>query len=261
MRSRSAVLLIADVRARCDELTSNGQQPFITDGEILEWLNQAWAELYDLLIKTGEHYFLKQQTYTSLNGVTDYPLPDDWYKTVGVDLLVGGFWQNAHRFQFERRNDYQTVTGDWTWPVDVFFDIWGQALHFMPVPNGLYPVRHWYYPIAQRMTLNDGSSPPGSASSIDGVNGWEQFAIDWAARKCAQRDENLDLADSIGQDMAAKRDHIIKMASTRNVGEAPTTRIVRGRQGTIGPNRWWRWRRRPKASRVRSSAHRKKARK
>ena len=241
MRSRSAYDLINDVRSRCDEKTLNGQTSFITDDEILEWLNQAWAELYDFLIKTGEHYYLRQQNYTSINGVTDYPLPDDHYKTVGVDVLVGGFWQNAHRFQFERRNDYQTVTGDWTWPVDIYFDIWGQNLHFMPVPNGLYPVRHFYNPAPFRMTLNDGATPPGSASRVDGVSGWEQYAIDWAAQKCAERDENTDLSAMFGAAMAAKRAHIISMASTRNVGEAPVTRIVRGRQGSVGPSRWWRW--------------------
>ena len=249
MRSRSAWNLIQDVRSRSDQITSNGQLAYITDDEILEWINQAWAELYDYLIKTGEHYYIRQQNYISINGVTDYPVPEDHYKTVGVDVQVGGFWQNAHRFQFERRNDYQTVTGDWTWPVDIFFDIWGQNLHFMPVPNGLYPVRHFYYPAPFRMTLNDGTEAQcpdgtpqgGKASTIDGVSGWEQYAIDWAAQKCAERDENMDLSQMFGAALAQKREHIIKMASTRNVGEAPVTRIVRGRQGTIGPNRWWRW--------------------
>jgi hypothetical protein len=241
MRSRSAYDLINDVRARCDQQTLNGQTAYITDQSILEWLNQAWAELYDLLSKTGEHYYLRQQNITALNGCTDYPLPDDWYKTVGVDILVGGFWQNCHRMQFERRNDYQTVTGDWTWPVDVFYDLWGPNLHFIPVPNGLYPIRHWYYPAPYRMTLSDGGSPPGSASMIDGVSGWEQYAIDWAAQKCAERDENMDLSQMLGIAMGAKRQHIITMASSRNPGEAPVTRIVRGRQGTVGPNRWWRW--------------------
>ena len=70
MRSRSAYDLIGDVRSRSDQQTLNGQVAYITDAEILEWLNQAWAELYDLLTKTGEHYYLKQQNFQSVNGVT-----------------------------------------------------------------------------------------------------------------------------------------------------------------------------------------------
>ena len=241
MRSRSAYDLIGDVRSRSDQQTLNGQVAYITDAEILEWLNQAWAELYDLLTKTGEHYYLKQQNFQSVNGVTSQPLPDDHYKTMGVDVLVGGFWQAAHRFQFERRNDFQTVTGDWTWPVDIYYDLWGQALQFMPVPNGLYPVRHWYYPIPFRMTLDDGGTPPGSVSNVDGVSGWEQYAIDWAAQKCAERDENTDLSGMLGAAIERKKAHILKMASTRNPGEAPQTRIVRGRQSSVGLQRWWRW--------------------
>lgn len=241
MRSRSAVDLISDVRSRSDQKTLNGQLAYITDAEILEWLNQAWAELYDLLTKTGEHYYLRQDNFLAVNGVQDYPLPDGWYKTVLVGVLVGGIWENAHREQFERSNDWQTISGSWSWPMDVRYDLWGQNLHFMRQPDVNYQVRHWYYPIPFRLTLNDGATPPGSASCIDGVSGWEQYAIDWAAAKCATRDENVDLYQMLKADMTEKRVHILTMASTRNPGSAPTTKIIRGRQAVPNMGRFWRW--------------------
>lgn len=241
MRSRSAFDLINDVRSRSDQKTLNGQTAYITDAEILEWLNQAWAELYDLLTKTGEHYYLRQQNFQAVAGVTDYPLPDDHLKTEGVHVLIGGIWEMAHRSQFSRALDYQLVTGSWSWPVDVHYDLWGQNLHFMRPADQNYSIRHWYTPIPFRMTLSDGASPAGSASSIDGVSGWEQYAIDWAAQKCAERDENAELAAMLEKASDKKKAHIVTMSSTRVPGDAPMTRIVRGRNGPMPNGRWWRW--------------------
>lgn len=242
MRVRSAVQLVSDVRLRSDQTTTAGQVPFIDDGTILEWINQGWARLYDKLVKTGEQYFLYSTIITTNNGQMDYQLPPDFYKGMGVDIMIGGYWSPAHRFNFEQRNDYQNVTGDWTWPVFIYYDFWGQQLHFIPTPNGQYPVRLWYVPVSARMTLNDNANPPGSLSNIDGINGWEDYCIDWAAKKCAQRDENFDLANSLHQDMLETEAHILSMATSRNPGEAPKARIIRGRLWSPGmPRRWWGW--------------------
>ncbi len=156
--------------------------------------------------------------------------------------MIGGYWSPAHRFHFEQRNDYQNVTGDWTWPVFIYYDFWQNSLHFIPTPNGQYPVRLWYVPTAQRMTLNDGGNPAGSLSVMDGINGWEEYVIDWAAKKCAQRDENFDLANSLLADLKETEAHILSMASSRNPTEAPRTRVIRGRLWSPGvPRRWWGW--------------------
>ena len=208
MRTRSAVNLIADVRVRCDQVTSYGATPFIADADILEWLNQAWADLYDHLVKAGEHYYLSQDNFTTTSADV-YPLPADHYKTMGVSVQNNGYYSPIHRFQFEQRDGYipQIVAG--------------------------IGIRHFYYPVAQRMTLQDGAN--GANSFIDGVNGWELYCIDWAAKKCAERDENGDLATMLAGDIGQTLQRIVSMCSTRNVGEAPKTRIVRGRRGTGAP--------------------------
>lgn len=237
MRTRSAFDLINDVRVRCDQVATAGQVPYIDDATILEWLNQAWADLYDHLVKSGEHYYLKRDVYVTGPAVDSYPLPTDHYKTVGVSVQVNGAWEPAHRFQFERRDDMTQFGGGaiWVWPFNLHYDLWGQNMQWREMPNGGYSVRHFYYPTAARMTLSDGANPPGSGSFIDGVNGWELYVIDWAAKKCAERDENADLAAMFGGDIAQSLARIVSMSSTRNPGEAPRTRIVRGRGGGRGP--------------------------
>lgn len=207
MRTRSAFNLINDVRVRSDQLTSNGATSFIDDPTILEWLNQAWADLYDHLIKSGEHYYLRQDDFVTTTKDL-YPLPADHYKTMGVSVQNNGYFQPIHRFQFEQRDGY------------------------IPQIQAGFNVRHFFYPVAQRMTLSDGGSPAGSNSFIDGVNGWELYVIDWAAKKCAERDENADLAAMLGADIGMTLQRIVSMCTSRNVGEAPRTRIVRGRGAT-----------------------------
>lgn len=208
MRTRSAYNLIADVRSRSDQVTSYGAVPFIQDSEILEWLNQAWADMYDHLIKSGEHYYLRQDDFVTTTSDV-YPLPADHYKTMGVSVQTNGYYVPIHRFQFEQRDGYQ------------------------PQIVAGVPVRHMFYPVAQRMTLSDGASPAGSGSFIDGVNGWEIYCVDWAAKKCAERDENADLAAMLGADIGATLQRIVSMSTSRNPGEAPKTRVVRGKRGLM----------------------------
>src|ERR1700733_7817608 len=159
MRTRNAIQLISDVRSRSDQLTGFGAQPFIADAEILEWLNQAAADLWDKLTKTAEHYYLgPPNTFATSNGQDAYPLPTDFYKSVGVDAQSQGFWRAAQRLDFQRRNDYQALGGDlWVWPQTLCYDLWGQTLKLFPVPPGGSLVRHFYYPICQRMSLSDGA--------------------------------------------------------------------------------------------------------
>lgn len=222
-RTRTLTQLILDVRSRADQDTSNGAIAYIADSVIAEWLNQAWADLYDHLVKAGEHYYLKTDTFVTANAVDVYALPADHYKTMGVSVQASGYWQPAHRFQMERRDDYSQFGPVWVWPFDLHYDLWGQNLKFLEMPNGGYNVRHLYYPVAARMNPAD----PNNAS-IDGVNGWELYCVDWAARKCATRDENADLAALLGQDIASTLQRIVSMSSTRNPGEAPRARVVRG---------------------------------
>ncbi len=241
MRTRNAIQLISDVRSRCDQPTGFGQQPFITDAEILEWLNQAAAWLWDKLTKTAEHYYLgPPNTFLTVSGQDAYELPPDFYKSVGVDVQFFGVWRAAERFDFQRRNDYQVIGGNaWTWPCTLLYDLWGQQLKLMPMPNQATQVRHFYYPVCPRMSLTDGAN--GANSIVDGINGWEVFLVDWAAKKCAERDQDFDLAASLSADIAATEARILSMGASRNPGAPPVTRIVRGRGGIMGRRRGGGW--------------------
>jgi hypothetical protein len=92
-------------------------------------------------------------------------------------------------------------------------------------------MRLWYYPAAVRMVAD--------TDTIDGGNGWELAAIDWAARMCAERDENYDLCARLDQSFAAHMQNVLDEAANRNAGQAKKIRRVRYKDGLLfRPGRW-----------------------
>lgn len=74
------------VRQRADMVNSE----FVSDAELSSYVNQSLFGLYDLLVTTyGEDYFVEEASVAT-DGTEFVDLPDDFYKLLGVDLLVGG---------------------------------------------------------------------------------------------------------------------------------------------------------------------------
>jgi hypothetical protein len=238
MFTRTLGQMTADVRVRANYL--NAQYP--TDAQIKEWLNQDYVFYYDKLIASGEKYFLVQPApvSTTSNNVQTYALPSDFYELLGVDVQFNSNqWYPAHRFQFEQRNDYSFyATAGWQWPSDVKYDLWGNTLAFIPIPNGAYTYKLWYYPRPVRLAT-DGSA---DGQSWDGPDSGLQYVIDRTARRIASQDGDPEMVAMLSADIAEAEANIRTMASRRNAGEAPKARVVRGRVFTPGNRRrWWAW--------------------
>lgn len=238
MRVRTLQQLIADVRSRADQQDASSQQ-FVSDSEITEWLNQAWTLVYDELIKSGDHYYLSNDVQTTTGGVDTYALPADFYQLRGLDYQAGGRYFNAHAFNWERRNDWTLFAGIWVWPMQLNYALTGNNLLLRPPPPGGLGIKIWYYPVAERMV--------NPTDTIDGVNGFEVFAVALAAKKCADKESNSELAAACEMEMAQQLAHIRTMATRRDATSAPVVRRVRGRIGGPGSrsSRWgsggWGW--------------------
>ena len=243
MRARTLANLISDVQKRADVENATA---FMPTADITEYLNQGWARIYGLLCRTGENYYLSQATFSTVaNQPTYYTtaasgvpagsnvLPLDLWDIKGVDVQIQstGIYSSAKRFQFEQRNDFQQF--GWSWPTVPLYDYQGSgnvaSLTFIPTPPGGYTTRLWYYPAAVRMANN--------SDTIDGGNGWEIYAIDWAARRVAEKDENYELCARLDQSMGEMEMAIKAEAATRNVGQAPRVRRTRYKRtcGFWGP--------------------------
>ncbi len=162
---------------------------FIGDAEALDTFNEAYTWLYDLLVSAFENYKVKEQFITLVLGQHDYDLPDDYYKTIGMDFEIGlnsTQYVTLKPFTEAERNGVTGIQSN--------------------VPNGR--VRHRYVPAPAIYTdLSD---------TVDGVSGWEELIVNEMAMQFLQKEESSTTYLERRQEQLTKRIEI--MAQNRDVG-------------------------------------------
>lgn len=225
--------LMVAVRQRAD-MMPNGYVPslgstsyFVTDPELISYINQSYFELYDLMVSCfGEDYFVKTppQMIATVQGTALYALAADFYKLLGVDLLLGSTDDSAvtlKKFEFLARNRYavpnqQSFAG----VTNLRYRLQGNNLWLTPDPSGGQNIRVWYVP---RLT-------PLAAlvDTADGISGWTEYIITDAAIKCMQKQESdVSVLMAQKQSIASR---VKTMADTRDAGAPPTVSDAIGNQ-------------------------------
>jgi hypothetical protein len=154
---------------------------FISDSELTGLVNRSMAELYDLIIENyGEDYYISSATTPLVSGTDAYALPADFYKLVGVDLVISSTNKiPMKRFEFFERNNQNYSAA--------FFDqvyryrLRGSNLVFSPIPNTTNSFTLWYVPLPTQL-VND-------SDTLQGFNGWEEYIIVDAAIKMRIKEE------------------------------------------------------------------------
>lgn len=148
---------------------------FITDAEFNTYINSSWKELYDLLVSAyGNDYFANPNPFaiSVQNNVKLYDLPSDFYKLIGVDLVLGtNRILKLRPYQFNERDQYQTGAY-WSSVIGNFgprYRIVKNKIEFVPVADGAWTINLWYIPTANNLVLD--------TDVMDGVNGWEEYVI------------------------------------------------------------------------------------
>lgn len=239
-------LMIA-TRQRADMLPS-GYTPslidtslFVTDPEIISYINQSYFELYDLLITLYEDYYVASPLEFATDGTTSqYPLPDGtlysaapaFYKLMGVDLglaSASNAFVTLKKFDFAERNRYvyPQITSSSLGVFNLRYRLVGNTLMFIPTPSAGQIVRLWYFP---RLTTLSALN-----STAEGVSGWTEYIICDAAIKCLQKEES-DVSVVMAQKMALIK-RIQDSASDRDAGQPDTISDVRSMASRWGsPN-------------------------
>jgi hypothetical protein len=213
--------LMLAVRQRAD-MVPNGYTPaltgnnfFVTEPELISYINQSYFELYDLMISCyGANYFVKAPPYTfATDGTTSqYPLPADFYKLLGLDLQLGNSNQSLvtiKPFEFIDRNRYAVPNFQSFYGVtNLRYRLNGNSLWLTPTPAQGQTIQAWYVPrLVTLATLTD---------TADGISGWTEYIITDAAIKCMQKEES-DTSILQGQ-KAALITRIQAMADSRDIG-------------------------------------------
>jgi len=176
--------LRTQVRQRADQVNSQ----FITDAELNNYINESYAELYDLLVqKYSDNYYVAPPLLFQTNGQDlTYDLPEDMYKMLGLDLALSNTLDSfvtLNKFQFRDRNKYAVPNFQSFYGVtNMLYCPLGNQILFNVVPSAGQTLRLWYIPkITYLVSDND---------TLDGISGWQEYIIVDAAIKCMQKEES-----------------------------------------------------------------------
>lgn len=158
---------LASLRTRVRRRADMVHSQFVTDAELNDWLREAYSELRDLLVQSyGEDYFAESVELTA-DGVSDsLPLPDDFFKLLGVDIYDGGEWRGLRRFSFNERNLDREPLGP-AWWQRLRYRLRGNSLWFSRPPDGGTKVRLWYVPRTPELT--DAAAGSDLTVTVDGA--------------------------------------------------------------------------------------------
>lgn len=220
MRTRS--------RQRADMVNSR----FIQDSELDYYINSSVKELYDLLIDTrGENYYIDSYSFATVPGTSEYSLPVDFLKLLGVDwVLQSNIAYNIKPFQWQERNIFTNPVWFTGYSGNVRYQIRGNSLSLTPVPSGsAQNIRIWYIPRCPDLASD--------TDSFDGINGWEEYVIIDAAIKMRVKEESPVQELMTAKEAMKQR---IQQASKGRDSAAPPK--VQDTDSSASGNRFFTWR-------------------
>lgn len=222
-RSRSGADLIDDAYGRADLVGATDRH---SRASVLRYVNQGCTELYDLLVEArGRAYYrATPSTITTVAGTTRYALPATFYRLISIRVSsTGGYCLNTFSPQDEPVLREPSATA----PKPTHYEIQPGYVELLPAHSGGTAVIVDYVPVFVDLT-------DASGSLFDGINGWEQYVVYFAAREMLLKDGEKDDAAVQTAAMQALAKRIGMLAPQRDAFRAERVKNVRG-QG------WRRW--------------------
>lgn len=178
-----ANVTLLELRTQARQRANMERSQFVSDAEFNTYINLSGAELHDILIqKFGNDYYSNSSNITLANQPS-YALPSDFYKVLGVDLVLDASNSVAlKKFEFADRNmkNYYYVSDHDTLPQ---YKVTGDAIYFIPQNNHSgKTVVFWYIPVYTKL-LTD-------TDVLKGFNGWEDYIVVDAAIKALVKEES-----------------------------------------------------------------------
>ena len=223
-RTRTAAELISDARQRADAEANLARHP---DPEVLRYVNQGCAEVYDLLVEArGRSYYAGEPVaITTTSDTVAYDLPGDFYRLVGVRRQDGEALVSYDMID-EAQLSYDLGTA--TYPAA--YQLRGSKIRLLPKHNAGTTILVTYVPSFTDLVDDD--------DTFDGINGWEEYVVAYAARRMALKDESFELAASMNEDLASVRERIQRLAPNRDVFRPERIADVRGWAAIGRLTRW-----------------------
>ena len=174
---------VASLKTQVRQIANMENSQFVSDAELLLYIDLSYAELYDLLVGTFENFYTKDPVEATLSSGNKLALPSDFYKLVGLDAQFGSSWYPIKPFEMADRGRWVNANKlAYTGIVNIAYKLIGENLVFYPESGCQGKYRYWYIPRRTLLTSD--------ASTVDGINGWQSYIIIDAAIKCLQKEES-----------------------------------------------------------------------
>lgn len=219
-RTRSGQDLINDAYARSDLESAVDRHPRT---DVLRYVNQGVAELYDLLVEARgpAYYRATPQSITTTAATTRYALNSTFYRLISVRVSgVNGFVLEPFRAQDEPMLRAPTQSAQFP----SHYQVQAGYIELLPLHNAGETVVVDYIPHCTALT-------DASNSLFDGINGWEEYVVCFAAKCMATKDAEWELVNDLRADMSKLATRISKLAPHRDAFRAERVRNVRGMRG------------------------------
>ena len=179
--------LVDRVRQRADMTGS----AFVSDAEVISYINVAMSEIHDVLVTKFEDYYVSSTTYT-LPAANPGNLPDSFYKALGVDLDVGGITYRLKPYSFQERAMYNSPGMVASMITNTLYNIQGSLIKFIPSPTVSGSATLYYVPEAQQFSTSESEYMAKTvfdkAPAV--AYGYEEYVVIDAAIKCLQKEES-----------------------------------------------------------------------
>ena len=211
--------LITGTRQKADMQNS----AFVTDSEILGYLNSGWQKLYGLIVQRFENYYIDQTTIALMTNTSEYPLPSDFFKMLGIDLNVGSGVYTLRPWSFNERNKASQSAID----SPSRYIIVGNKVKFVPTPSNNHTATVYYVPMPTALTL---------LGSIELPPYGEEYLTSKAGVDCKQKEES-DPSVLMAQEQEAER-FLLEVLANRDNG-LPMRMTDTSAMNDGAFDRWW----------------------
>ncbi len=217
-----AAVTLATLRAKVRERADMTGSLFITDtADSLDgWINEGAQKLHNLhVLAFGEDYVEKSSVLTTANGTTDYTLPADFFRLLGVELPISGQQRSLKRYNRAERNVYQGSLSGYSQMSLPRYKLSKGVLRLLPAPTGVLVGKIWYSPLLQviKADLSVINTLVDAADTINFENGAERYIIKYAARIAMSKQES-DVRD-ITAELAKEEQDLQLLIAERDVSE------------------------------------------
>lgn len=189
----------------------------VNDDELMGRIVRELRELWDLLIDGGELYCVTPLNNQTLDSNRRLYLPDDYYKLLGIDYNLNGFWVRLDPIPFDNRNQYRfafnlpagyQLLGERAEPPGRLVN-YLQILPAEAAPQSTYRVYYAPKPLV----------PVNRTDKIDGINGYERFITTSLSAYMLKKQNILEMAELFLQERESIRARLLEMAAKRNLGQ------------------------------------------